>query len=184
MVPLFAKHTDCYNPATLSVKMLRNFIALTLFNSEFQSIMTDFLARPFLTKARRVLSIAFFLLLLSACSVHKIDIQQGNVITQEMFEKLKIGMDKQRVKLTLGTALIVDPFHRDRWDYIYIYKAGNIKEEQSAHLTVYFDNNLLTKIDVQSALPKERDVKKPSSSLRGSSSRGGSSTPQQGGHAH
>jgi len=154
--------------------------------------MPDLIAKPCSTKGRiksltktgRITSLAFFLLLLSACSVHKIDIQQGNVITQEMFEKLKIGMDKKRVELALGTALIVDPFQRDRWDYVYIYKAGNTKEEQSAHLTVYFDNDLLTKIDVQSALPKERDVKKPSSSLRGSSSRGGSSAQQQGGHAH
>ncbi len=141
--------------------------------------MTDFFARSFLTKTGRFLSIAFFLLLLSACSVHKIDIQQGNVITQEMFEKLKIGMDKMRVEMTLGTPLIVDPFHRDRWDYVYIYEAGNTDEHQSAHLTVYFENDQLTKIDVQSALPTESEVKKPGSPLRRSSSAQGS-----GGHAH
>ncbi len=141
--------------------------------------MTDFFARSFLTKTGRCLSIVFFLLLLSACSVHKIDIQQGNVITQEMFEKLKIGMDKTRVEMALGTPLIVDPFHRDRWDYVYIYEAGNTDEHQSAHLTVYFENNQLTKIDVQSTLPTENEVKKPGSPLRRSSSAQGS-----GGHAH
>jgi len=101
------------------------------------------------------------LILLSACSVHKIDIQQGNVITQEMFEKLKIGMEKNRVEGILGTPLITDPFHHDRWDYVYIYKAGNSDEQQSAHLTLYFENEQLNKIDVQSELPKEADVKKP-----------------------
>ncbi|NOX93047.1 MAG: outer membrane protein assembly factor BamE [Gammaproteobacteria bacterium] len=143
--------------------------------------MTDFLARPFLTKTGHIISIVFFLLLLSACSVHKIDIQQGNVITQEMFEKLKIGMDKRRVEGTLGTPLIVDPFHRDRWDYVYIYEAGNTDEQQSAHLTVYFENDQLSKIDVQSVLPKESEVKKPGSSLHSSSSAQGQG---QGGHAH
>jgi outer membrane protein assembly factor BamE len=101
------------------------------------------------------------LVLLSACSVHKIDIQQGNVITQEMFEKLKIGMEKNRVEGILGTPLVTDPFHRDRWDYVYVYKAGNSDEKQSAHLTLYFANEQLNKIDVQSELPKEADVKKP-----------------------
>lgn len=119
----------------------------------------------FLTYSRHFTLLISFLLL-SACSVHKIDIQQGNVITQEMFEKLKLGMDKERVELILGTPLIVDPFHRDRWDYVYIFKAGNTDEQQSAHLTLYFEDELLKKIDTQSALPKESEVKKPGQSLR------------------
>jgi len=126
------------------------------------------------------LALLVALLTMSACSVHKIDVQQGNVITQEMFEKLKIGMDKERVKSLLGTPLIVDPFRRDRWDYVYIYRAGNSDARQSAHLTVYFENEQLNKIDVQSTLPKEADVKKPGSKLRGKSSDQGKSA----GHSH
>lgn len=114
----------------------------------------------------RFFALLILFLLLTACSVHKIDIQQGNVITQEMFEKLKLGMDKKRVERILGTPLVVDPFHRDRWDYVYIYKAGNTNEEQSAHLTLHFDNTQLSKIDVQSSLPKEADVKKPAMSIK------------------
>ena len=127
--------------------------------------------KPHLFSVSKPTAIAFALIVvaltMSACSVHKIDIQQGNVITQEMFEKLKIGMDKNRVKNVLGTPLIVDPFHRDRWDYVYIYRAGNTDERQSAYLTVYFENDQLNKIDVQSTLPKEAEVKKPGSKLRG-----------------
>jgi outer membrane protein assembly factor BamE len=120
--------------------------------------MTDFFTRsPFFAKS----FVFIFVLLMSACSVHKIDIQQGNVITQEMFEKLKIGMEKKRVEGILGTPLVTDPFHRDRWDYVYVYKAGNTDTQQSAHLTLYFANEQLNKIDVQSTLPKEADVKKP-----------------------
>lgn len=105
-------------------------------------------------------------LLTSACSVHQIDVQQGNVITQEMFKKLKIGMEKQQVERAIGTPLVVDPFHRDRWDYVYIFKAGNTEEKQSAHLSVYFENEKLNKIDVHSDLPNDADVKKPGMSLR------------------
>jgi len=110
--------------------------------------------------------VLFAVLLISACAVHKIDVQQGNVITQEMFEKLKIGMEKKQVERILGTPLVRDPFHRDRWDYVYIYRAGNSDEQQSAHLTLYFANEQLNKIDVQSELPKEADVKKPGQSSK------------------
>jgi outer membrane protein assembly factor BamE len=61
---------------------------------------------------------------------------------------------------------VVDPFHRDRWDYVYIFKAGDTDERQSAYLSVYFENDKLNKIDVHSELPKEADVKKPGMSLR------------------
>ena len=126
---------------------------------------TQHLIRHVLTGSKRILPVAFFLLLLSACSVHRIDIQQGNVITQEMFEKLKVGMEKKRVERILGTPLVVDPFHRDRWDYVYVYKSGDTDEQQSAHLTVYFANDQVSKIDVQSTLPKEAEVKKPGQSI-------------------
>lgn len=120
---------------------------------------------PARTPVRFALAL-FAVLLISACSVHKIDVQQGNVITQEMFEILKIGMGKQQVERVLGTPLVVDPFHRDRWDYLYYFRAGNTDETQSAHLSLYFESDQLSKIDVHSALPKEADVKKPGMALR------------------
>ena len=131
-------------------------------------MMTNlFSTRLFSTPKFAIFALALFLtLLMSACSVHKIDVQQGNVITQEMFEKLKIGMEKTRVERLLGTPLVVDPFHRDRWDYVYSYRAGDTDEKQSAHLTLYFEADKLSKIDVQAALPKEADVKKPGQPTR------------------
>ena len=66
------------------------------------------------------------LLLLSGCSYiptlpYKIDIQQGNVVTEEMVEKLKPGMSRSQVRFVLGTPLITDVFHADRWDYFYYF---------------------------------------------------------------
>lgn len=98
---------------------------------------------------------------LSACSVHKIDMQQGNVITQEVLNKLTVGMDKGQVQRLLGTPLVVDPFHDNRWDYVYRFKAGNTEEQQSAHLTLLFDGDRLQKIDVLQQPPKEAEIKKP-----------------------
>ncbi len=102
---------------------------------------------------------------LAACSVHKIDIQQGNVITREMVETLTPGMDKRRVQLAIGSPMIQDPFHPNRWDYVYSFKAGMRDEEQSAHIILYFDGDTLRKIDVVKAPPSEKDVLKPT--LRG-----------------
>lgn len=132
----------------------------------FKQMMINLSKTPLSIKPAIILLALLSTLLLSACSIHRIDVQQGNVITQEMFEKLKIGMVKQQVERVLGTPLVVDPFHRNRWDYVYIFKAGDTDERQSAHLSLYFDNDKLNKINVDSELPKEADVKKPGMSLR------------------
>lgn len=91
-------------------------------------------------------------LMLSACSavpipgVHKIDIQQGNVITQEMVAKLKPGMDKSQVRFALGTPTLIDVFHQDRWDYIYSIQPGG-EERQQRRLAVFFENDRLVRVE-------------------------------------
>ena len=113
-----------------------------------------------LNSMRSLIAVLGMLLILSACSVHKIDIQQGNVITQEMLAKLKIGMEKQQVARLLGTPLVEDPFHKGRWDYVYKFVAGDTGEIQSSHITLYFNENSLANINVIKAPPAEADVKK------------------------
>jgi len=76
---------------------------------------------------------------LPACSIHQIDIQQGNVITKKMTDKLKIGMDRNQVRYVMGTPLIVDPFHKNRWDYVYSLDIHN-GEKQTSHITVLFED--------------------------------------------
>lgn len=112
------------------------------------------------------ISVLFVMLIsfsiLTACSIHKIDIQQGNAITQEVVDKLKIGMDKKQVVQIAGTPLINDPFHYDRWDYIYQFIAGDSGELQSSAMTLYFVGNKLSRIDIREAPPTEENLKKPS----------------------
>jgi outer membrane protein assembly factor BamE len=79
-------------------------------------------------------------------SAHKIDIQQGNYVTQDMVAKLKPGMSKSQVRFALGTPLIVDPFHTDRWDYIYLLQKGGRTVEQR-RIIVVFDGDKLLRID-------------------------------------
>jgi len=88
---------------------------------------------------------------LSACGdyklpgVYRIDIQQGNIITQEMVDKLRPGMTKRQVRLSLGTPVLVDPFHQDRWDYLYTNQSGGEEREQH-RVTLFFENDRLTQI--------------------------------------
>jgi len=70
--------------------------------------------------------------------VHKIDIQQRNIVDQEMIDKLRPGMTQSQVQFVLGTPLVVDTFNRLRWDYFYsrVTSAGVATEER---VTIYFD---------------------------------------------
>ena len=95
------------------------------------------------------------LAILSSCSYvpripgvtpYKIDIQQGNFISQEMVAQLKPGMSKEQVRLALGTPLLTDIFRADRWDYVYLREKPGAKREQRK-LTVFFEDGKLTRVD-------------------------------------
>lgn len=75
----------------------------------------------------------------------KMDIQQGNVVTSKMLLQLKPGMTKSQVKFIMGTPLIVDSFHSNRWDYFYqMRQAGKIKEQRRVILD--FESELLARV--------------------------------------
>ncbi len=75
----------------------------------------------------------------------KMDIQQGNVVTSKMLLQLKPGMTKSQVRFIMGTPLVVDSFHKDRWDYFYqMRQAGKIVEQRRVILD--FEKELLTKV--------------------------------------
>nr|VFK30588.1 MAG: outer membrane protein assembly factor BamE [Candidatus Kentron sp. MB]VFK34860.1 MAG: outer membrane protein assembly factor BamE [Candidatus Kentron sp. MB]VFK77009.1 MAG: outer membrane protein assembly factor BamE [Candidatus Kentron sp. MB] len=78
--------------------------------------------------------------------VYKIDIQQGNVITEEMLSKLQRGMDKRRVRFILGTPSIIGAFNPDRWDYIYSFqKGGGVREQR--RISLFFRDDKLHHIE-------------------------------------
>ena len=79
-------------------------------------------------------------------SPYRMEIQQGNYVSQEMVSQLKEGMSKEQVRLTLGTPLLTDLFHVDRWDYVYYREASDGKRE-SRKLAVFFADGKLTRVD-------------------------------------
>ncbi len=79
-------------------------------------------------------------------SPYRIDIQQGNVVTQEMVGKLKIGLTRSQVRYVLGSPLVIDVFHADRWDYVYLLQRQG-KPDERRRLTVIFDGDKLTSLE-------------------------------------
>ena len=78
-------------------------------------------------------------------TVYKIDVQQGNAVEPEKVAELEIGMTKEQVKFLLGTPLVTDIFHPDRWDYVF-YLIPGYGERQRRHLTLYFDGENVSEI--------------------------------------
>jgi outer membrane protein assembly factor BamE len=104
---------------------------------------------PFSKRAAAAFALAAAVLAipLAGCSVklYKIDVQQGNVVTQEMIAKLRSGMTRQQVKYVLGTPLVADAFHPERWDYFYKFdKAGNPADQR--RLTLVFKDDQLDRV--------------------------------------
>ena len=99
----------------------------------------------------RILLISLAITFLSACSfvgfpgVYRINIEQGNIVTQDMADQLKPGMNRRQVRFILGTPLAEDTFDQDRWDYIFVIRNGNKVLEQS-RLTVEFEGDALVSI--------------------------------------
>jgi outer membrane protein assembly factor BamE len=93
-------------------------------------------------------------------SPYKADIQQGNAISKDMLARLKPGMTPAQVRFVLGTPLLVDPFHNNRWDYVYrLEKGGKLVEHR--RITVVFENDKLKGIegDVVAASAPEGEKK-------------------------
>jgi outer membrane protein assembly factor BamE len=106
------------------------------------------------------------LLMCAACSSYslkpyKMDIQQGNVVTSKMMLQLRPGMNKSQVRFIMGTPLIQDSFHRDRWDYFYqMRKAGKIIEQRRVILE--FEGDALKRVRGDVIPAGTGDVAEPS----------------------
>ncbi|MCP9338469.1 outer membrane protein assembly factor BamE [Stutzerimonas xanthomarina] len=83
---------------------------------------------------------------LAGCSfpgVYKVDIQQGNVVTQDMIDQLRPGMTRSQVRFIMGNPLITDTFHADRWDYLYsIQPGGSQRQQERVSLVFNADDQL------------------------------------------
>jgi outer membrane protein assembly factor BamE len=77
---------------------------------------------------------------------YKIDVIQGNFVSKEQVDALRVGMIRDQVKATLGTPLLASLFHADRWDYVFTLKRQGT-EAQSYKYTVFFKGDLLERFE-------------------------------------
>ncbi len=87
---------------------------------------------------------------------YRIDIVQGNAVTREQAAALRPGMSRLQVRDILGTPLIADPFHVDRWDYLFTLRRPNT-EAQRRSVVVHFDGAVVKSVDAPDDLPSERE---------------------------
>lgn len=91
-------------------------------------------------------------LLLNACSylkfpgVYRIAVQQGNIIDQKKVDQLKMGMSRRQVQFVMGSPLMSDAFHEDRWDYLYQVRRGG-ETLRDRRFTVFFEDDKLVRYD-------------------------------------
>ena len=78
---------------------------------------------------------------------HRMEIQQGNFVSQEMMSQVKAGMTKDQVRFILGTPLVSDIFHADRWDYVFARRRVNSDELEQRHIVIFFEEGRLKRID-------------------------------------
>lgn len=78
---------------------------------------------------------------------YRMEIQQGNFVSQEMVAQLKPGMTKDQVRFVLGTPLIADSFHAERWDYVFRRQRVNSSELEHRKIAVFFDGDKLKRIE-------------------------------------
>lgn len=104
---------------------------------------------------------------ISACSyiaenlpgVYRMEIQQGNIIDQDMVDQLRPGMSKRQVVFVMGSPMLDDYFHKNRWEYLY-YQRDEDGDEQEKKLVLFFNNDEI--VGVQGDFkPSEKPVNRP-----------------------
>ena len=105
--------------------------------------MTDPL-RPFLRGAALVLALTCATL---AGCVYRINIPQGNFLENKQIDQVAVGMTRSQVRFLLGTPMLSDPFHPDRWDYLYYFKTGRTQKVEQHEVIVFFADEKVTRIE-------------------------------------
>lgn len=112
--------------------------------------------------------------LLSACSdwslpevpsavpdlVHKITIQQGNIVNQAMINKLRPGMGKRQVRFIMGSPMINDTFHQNRWDYLYRIHRSTHAPTEKTRVTLFFEQDKLARVEGDMRPLEDESIKK------------------------
>ena len=77
---------------------------------------------------------------------YRVDVVQGNVVTQEVMALVQPGLGRAQVREILGTPLLADPFHANRWDYVFTIRRQGVPDQKRT-ITVFFENDVVARFD-------------------------------------
>ena len=92
------------------------------------------------------MALAMCALALGAC-VYRMDIQQGNLLEEDTIDQVEVGMSRSAVEFLLGTPMVADSFHEDRWDYPYYLRFGRSRDVIKRWVIVYFEGDQVSRIE-------------------------------------
>lgn len=112
-------------------------------------------------------SVLAILLLLAGCTIvqgfslrpYRMNIQQGNFLEAEDIDQIEVGMTRNQVRFLIGTPMVADPFNVERWDYVFFFKVGRTRQEISNHLTIWFEEDRVVRIDRPENLEDTQEVR-------------------------
>lgn len=100
-----------------------------------------------LLNPKRLLILSLLSASLSGCVYH-VDIQQGNKLEIKDVEQVKLGMTESQVRYLLGSPVVGDPFHGERWDYMYYFLAGRAKQADQRWIIIRFEEKRVSSIQL------------------------------------
>ncbi len=83
---------------------------------------------------------------LAGC-VYRINIPQGNFLENKQIDQVQVGMTRSQVRFLLGTPMLSDAFHPDRWDYLYYYKTGKTQVVEQHEFIVFFADEKVARLE-------------------------------------
>lgn len=93
------------------------------------------------------ISVLFLLTLaLAGGCVYQPSLAQGNLLKQEDLDQLKVGMTRTQVRFLIGTPMVDDPFHHNRWDYVYYLRIGRNPATFKRWVSIHFDDDIVEEI--------------------------------------
>lgn len=106
----------------------------------------DFALMPIATRLIcQILVLLACIFTVNAC-VFRIDVQQGNLLEDNDIDAVQVGMTRSQIRFVLGTPVIEDAFHPDRWDYIYYFRQGRSRIADRRWIIVLFDGDRVSEI--------------------------------------
>jgi len=105
-----------------------------------------------------ILGLPFLVAACGKLTPYRMEIQQGNFVTPEMVAQLSPGLTRDQVRFVLGTPLVSDIFHEDRWDYVFVRQRASKQEVEYRRIAVFFQEGRLKRVegDVAAAPGKDK----------------------------